>query len=251
MEPIEEMNDQEAVTTPQTDCRGASPRFRRIRLPELEKLFGKPHIRKNPPEAGRILACFTNLSLCIASGAYISAEAALEGVCTYWYELVETVDLNDDNRSHLRRVDLAHTVRRLWEEIREERWRGLCGQDLLLRAGAQVNMVGLLLFGVESVDDPRKEQLLQQPSQLFPISFPRRRERVEPIDLGAISSPLDSRTPESAEAECAICRDRVEDGVKIKCCRHCFCRECLDAWLNGEGEGATDNCPMCKAKLTA
>ena len=45
------------------------------------------------------------------------------------------------------------------------------------------------------------------------------------------------------DEECCICRDRIEEGIKLKC-NHVFHKTCIKEWFK-----VNKTCPLCRAKL--
>ncbi|KAF2634118.1 hypothetical protein P280DRAFT_485721 [Massarina eburnea CBS 473.64] len=220
--------------------------IRRISIPALEELLKEPYLQFNTPEAGRIISCFCILAARIAHGEYTSHETALSGMSAKWVTLLEETDMNDASRAQLKSHDLAQTVRRVWEGAEIERQRGLSGEALWLRVGALVTLTGLKFLNIHDADDPRMSDVMLSREQLLPLSTPVQKHRAPRIDISAITEPHDVR---DGKQDCAVCFEYIGIIRKLKACDHYFCDACLNEWVNGKGEGATENCPLCKAKL--
>ncbi|KAF1950560.1 hypothetical protein CC80DRAFT_229020 [Byssothecium circinans] len=222
------------------------PSIQRISVPALEELLNKPHVRNNSPEAGRIVSCFAILSATIAYEDYQSHELALAAVTEQWEALVHETDLNNDNRTYMKNHNLSVTVCRLYKGVHIERRRGLRGEALSLRAAALVTLTGLKFLEIKDDQDPRFRNLTPGRDQLFPIAAPAPRQRKQRLDIETISESIHGRP---GNRECGICFEKPTRIKILKSCGHYFCVICLDEWVNGGGEGATESCPVCKTKL--
>ena len=206
--------------------------IRRISLPVLEALLAHEEIRSDLRTAGDVLGCFVFLSFYIADSGLSSLQEAERSCTDLWMQSgLSLVEITTP-------VEITRTMNILWQEIEIERTRGMVGNDLKTSAGTLVLMRGLELLEIEDPDDPRYAEIL---GRVRNFNTPTR-----VIDVDTISIPCNREVDDS---ECVICCGGTVDMIKLRACNHIFCRECIDKWVNGNGRGATSNCPMCRADL--
>eukprot|EP00029_Vermamoeba_vermiformis_P003963 TRINITY_DN1449_c1_g1_i1.p1 TRINITY_DN1449_c1_g1~~TRINITY_DN1449_c1_g1_i1.p1 ORF type:complete len:338 (+),score=5.40 TRINITY_DN1449_c1_g1_i1:2-1015(+) len=46
--------------------------------------------------------------------------------------------------------------------------------------------------------------------------------------------------------DCSICADRLDDAMETTCCHHCYCKRCIEDWMQ-----VKKSCPSCRKALTA
>lgn len=84
------------------------------------------------------------------------------------------------------------------------------------------------LFGGQLLNNTDYEDFVNLPTQKVTLKDTELEEKLEPV---------------TTEIECGICKDKTDkDVVKIKQCKHEFCKECIREWLTKYNV----NCPMCR-----
>jgi hypothetical protein len=69
-----------------------------------------------------------------------------------------------------------------------------------------------------------------------------------PIRQAFLETGLECSEDIQADDRCTICFEgftNINDAVKIRDCKHVFCRECLLRWLK-----LSNQCPMCRSQLS-
>jgi len=138
----------------------------------------------------------------------------------------DLLPLEEADRSYLLGIDLGPTTRELHAAI-----------GLLEQAGWSQDQIGTRL--------PLMVRTLLDPCFALALHL----EFMESNGV-LLNTFCDSRVRKPDDENCPICFKKSPDTVKLRECKHIFCRECISVWVNGSSQGGTKTCPTCRSGLT-
>jgi len=167
-------------------------------------------------------------------------------------------DISEAERSYLLGMDLSPIIRELRAAIELLGQAGWSRNRILSRFELTVRMVldprlaeSVYMGFAQWESDPAYIQYMEQEytdPEDFTVDW-RARDFAEDFNI-----PLDtfcnSHVRKPDDESCPICFEKSPDTIKLRECKHIFCRECISVWVNGNSRGGTKKCPICRSKLT-